>query len=280
MARNSGIWSSWLLRAGAVAALAAASAAGWAQEGSLAQIQQKLEAEFKLTRTTADRSDIVTAGDIVVLRKDNIKMNSAVTTPAPENTFKDGRLTQNTWANSWRNAIARSNNGDQNVPFRLFVAGEKCWITGIEVREDGAYLMLYSDPYNDMRYYGILKFPFNKKAVPATDEVLREVAEVVTAQPADAKENNNAQQAPAAPQQSAQVQAPVQAAAPAPMQAIAPPPPPADAAPPTIAIGQTKDQVVAAFGQPTRKAALGAKEIYIYKDMKVTFTSGKVSNVE
>jgi ATP:corrinoid adenosyltransferase len=64
------------------------------------------------------------------------------------------------------------------------------------------------------------------------------------------------------------------------MPTIAPPPPPADAPPPTIAIGQTKDQVTAAFGQPVRIAKLGVKEIYYYKDMKVTFTSGKVSNVD
>ena len=64
------------------------------------------------------------------------------------------------------------------------------------------------------------------------------------------------------------------------MAAIPPPPPPPDAAPPTIAIGQTEDQVTAAFGQPTREAKLGAKKIFYYKDMKVTFTNGKVSNVE
>jgi hypothetical protein len=62
------------------------------------------------------------------------------------------------------------------------------------------------------------------------------------------------------------------------MADIAPPPPPADT--PTIAIGQTKAQVTAAFGQPVKTAKLGAKEIFYYKDMKVTFTNGKVSNVE
>jgi outer membrane protein assembly factor BamE (lipoprotein component of BamABCDE complex) len=64
------------------------------------------------------------------------------------------------------------------------------------------------------------------------------------------------------------------------MPEIAPPPPPADAAPPTIAVGQTRDQVKAAFGQPLRVAKIGTKEIYYYKDMKVTFTNGKVSNVQ
>ena len=65
-----------------------------------------------------------------------------------------------------------------------------------------------------------------------------------------------------------------------PLPEIAPPPPPPDAPPPTIALGQTKDRVTAAFGQPVRIAKLGVKEIFYYKDMKVTFTNGKVSNVE
>ena len=53
-----------------------------------------------------------------------------------------------------------------------------------------------------------------------------------------------------------------------------------DAPPPTIAIGQTEDQVTEGFGQPLRVAKVGVKVIFYYKDMKVTFTSGKVSNVE
>jgi len=67
---------------------------------------------------------------------------------------------------------------------------------------------------------------------------------------------------------------------PAPMPEIAPPPPPADTPPPTIALGQTTDQVTAAFGQPQKIVKLGVKQIFYYKDMKVTFTNGKVSNVE
>jgi outer membrane protein assembly factor BamE (lipoprotein component of BamABCDE complex) len=45
-------------------------------------------------------------------------------------------------------------------------------------------------------------------------------------------------------------------------------------------LGQTKDQVTAAFGQPLKVASLGGKVIFYYKDMKVTFSSGKVSDVE
>jgi hypothetical protein len=64
-------------------------------------------------------------------------------------------------------------------------------------------------------------------------------------------------------------------------QALAPPLPPPPPAP-SIAIGQSKDQVTAAFGEPQRKATAGTKEIFFYTDlkMKVTFTNGKVSSIE
>jgi hypothetical protein len=74
--------------------------------------------------------------------------------------------------------------------------------------------------------------------------------------------------------------APAPVSVPVPMPDIAPPPPPADVAPPTIELGQTMDQVTTGFGQPLRIAKLGVKTIFYYKDMKVTFTNGKVSNVE
>ena len=70
------------------------------------------------------------------------------------------------------------------------------------------------------------------------------------------------------------------AAPPTPLPDIAPPLPPADAPPPTIALGQTMDQVTTAFGQPIKVAKVGTKVIYYYKDMKVSFTNGKVTDVE
>ena len=52
------------------------------------------------------------------------------------------------------------------------------------------------------------------------------------------------------------------------------------AEPASIEVGMSTDQVVAAMGQPLRKATVGAKTIYSYKDMKITFTGGKVSDVQ
>ncbi len=56
--------------------------------------------------------------------------------------------------------------------------------------------------------------------------------------------------------------------------------PPAPAAPASVQLGQTPDQVQASLGAPKRMANLGPKVIYYYDGMKVTFTNGKVSNVQ
>ena len=61
---------------------------------------------------------------------------------------------------------------------------------------------------------------------------------------------------------------------------IAPPAPPTDQPPATIEVGQTVDQVVAILGQPQKIVKLAAKQIYIFKDLKVTFDKGKVSDVQ
>lgn len=54
----------------------------------------------------------------------------------------------------------------------------------------------------------------------------------------------------------------------------------APAEPASIDKGMTPDQVQAALGKPDKIVNLGAKQIYVYKDLKVTFLSGKVSDVQ
>jgi len=50
--------------------------------------------------------------------------------------------------------------------------------------------------------------------------------------------------------------------------------------PQTIQLGMTIDQVQAALGKPEKIFNVGAKQIYTYKDVKVTFLNGKVSDVQ
>ena len=52
------------------------------------------------------------------------------------------------------------------------------------------------------------------------------------------------------------------------------------AEPQTIQLGMTTDQVQAALGKPEKIVNLGPKQLYVYKDLKVTFVNGKVSDVQ
>ena len=252
-------------------------------------IQDKLQSSFRLTKITDDRSDIVKAGDIIEFHKGGMIMCSTPS-EAASNTYKDGAITQGMLGGKGGSILHGVLHGktveESACPHRKFVDGEKCWVTSVTVREDGAIFRLYSDAYGDTRYYGDLRFPFQKHFIPTVDQIVNTVSEVITVQGGDNQDQAQSQK-PASHQNAKQPPAskpdPAPAPAPpaAPMPDIPPPPPPPDAAPPTVEIGQTKDQVVAGFGQPQKilKPAAG-KEIYVYKDMKVTFINGKVSRIE
>ena len=135
---------------------------------------------------------------------------------------------------------------------REFVAGEKFFVTKIDTRSDGVTLTLLSDPIKDVRYRATLKFPFAKGPAPSPDDVAALVAEVVKI---DAPEQD-------------QTASDKQGAAAAPVQTK------------TIAIGQTRDEVIAMFGVPSKVVQLGKKEIDVFSDMKVTFVQNKVVDVQ
>ncbi len=48
----------------------------------------------------------------------------------------------------------------------------------------------------------------------------------------------------------------------------------------TISLGMTIAAVEGALGRPTKTVDLGAKKIYVYKDLKITFLKGRVSDVQ
>jgi hypothetical protein len=357
-----------------------------AQAGDPAVLQQKLYAQFRLTTTTPDRSDIVTPGDVVVIHRPGLLMYAVASPMPPSNTYKNGKISQG-WGGFGKDLMitmaAPGGATATDYPHRQFVPEEKCWVKGVQVQKDGVLFQLYSDPYDGLRYYANLKIPFpNKKEMPPVDAVIQTVAEVLTVVRQDDQGDQGGQQSQqgqaqgnagqsafvpgryidkgnrtdfvqfepngtlmlfqsgktytgtysvggdtivasgpkirgqvvlhivgntvtyqdgtvyenvAAASQNFNAAAPQAAFAPVappppvalpdippppPPADIAPPPPPSDAPPPTIALGQTLDQVTAGFGQPLRVAKLGAMVIFYYKDMKVTFRNGKVSNVE
>ena len=154
-----------------------------AQAGDPAAIQQKLYAQIRLTTITADRSDIVTAGDIVTIQKPGLIMYATNSPMPPSNTYKNGRIGQG-WGGFGKDMMitmaAPGGATATDYPHRPFAPEEKCWVTGIQVQKDGVLFQLYSDPYDGIRYYANLKIPFpDKKVVPPTDVAMQLVAEVL-----------------------------------------------------------------------------------------------------
>jgi hypothetical protein len=269
-----------------------------------AALQKKLVAEFALTQPTADNTDIVTAGAILVLQKSDLVLGPTAGSAFYTNVYKDGRIQANSLAQTKKAlgrigrfgsfipgvggaaaATASTADSQSGTPPRTYVKGEKMWVTKIDIKTEDkqpvVVFELFTDAVNDVRYKGSLKFPYPKGS--SDDQVDKLVAEVFQAQP---QESQDKQAAPAGQQAAAPAPAAPAAPAAAPAAAlpdIPPPPPPADepAAPPTtITIGQTPEQVIAALGQPQKIVKLAKKETYYYKDLKVIFTAGKVSDVQ
>jgi len=272
--------------------------AAYAQDQAAAAIQKKLEATYTLTKTTADKSDIVTAGSVVVLQKDNVLMLASTSTNPCRNTYKDGKVTQSGPCRTneklkkfsrFSGMIPGASSAPSAPASRTYVTGEKFWVTKIEVKgagkEPGIYLDFFTDAIDDTRYATSLVIPFGA-ITPTPDAAVKAVAEIITVAPSDDKggddKGGDKQSAPQGGQQEAPASSQPEAA-PAPVEAPPPPieaPPPPPAEPASIALGQTIGQVTAALGQPVKKAKVGTKDIYYYKDLKVTFVNGKVTDVQ
>lgn len=65
--------------------------------------------------------------------------------------------------------------------------------------------------------------------------------------------------------------------APQPQQTVAPQ---QQSEPATVQLGMTTDEVQSALGKPDKIFNVGPKQIYVYKDVKVTFQNGKVADVQ
>ena len=157
---------------------------------------------------------------------------------------------------------------------RLFQVGEKVYPSKIEVHPDKdtvALSVIACDSCNNVNpptyYKSQVVFQFAKgylaKASPPQIEDV--IAQVFTIDDSGGNAQNggtNGQgdQGAQGGQTSGQTQAPRE--------------------PQTIQLGQTTDEVVAALGQPEKIVNLGPKQIYVYKDLKVTFLKGKVSDVQ
>jgi len=254
-------------------------------------VEDDLKKTYKMTKLQSDSTGLAVtdAGTVLVIKKGGIRSfppGDAVIIP---NSYKDGNL---------KTAQAKTLGGigklgghfgipqqaNQDDKSRLLPTDEKVYFTKIAVdaQKDIVHInVIECDTCNNVQQPSNFKaqvdFQFPKGYISGgadAGQIADVIAQVFANQPdngGDANAQGGGQQGADQGQQGGQ-QGGGQAAAPAPQ---APP-----AQPQSIDKGSTEDQVIAAFGQPDKIVNLGAKKLYIYKDMKITFVGGKVTDVQ
>ena len=212
-------------------------------------LESQLRNDYVLVKVAADANGaaIVEAGTVLVLQKGilGVPPQSAVTCSSK---YQDGNLNgPNPLCQALVAKVARYLQiGERVYPWKLEVNLAKDKVTLSVVECDAC-----NGAAQPMSYKGEVVFQFAKGTLAAAD-------------PGKVEETINqvlAFDAPAAPEAQAQTAA-------------------APAEPQTIEVGQTPEQVEAALGKPEKIVKLSSKQIWVYKDLKVTFVKGRVSDVQ
>lgn len=254
-------------RFGSIAAVVVVLSTITAAQGA-PSLQDQISAQYKLVKTGSDASGmtIIEPGTVLAIQKGGILgvQPTAVVCPAK---FENGDLKR-------PNVLCASM---VKATSRYFTVGEKVYLTKLDVniaKEQISLHLLDCDSCNGSQqpafYKSILIFQFAKgyletASIPKVEDT---IAQVLTMDDSGSQQGQGGQDQQGGDQQNGDQQGGGQ-------QQTAQP-----QAPQSIEKGQTIDQVVAAWGQPQKIVNLGAKQIYIYQDAKVTFLNGKVSDVQ
>lgn len=254
-----------------------ASSFAWAQGAAPPSLQDQLSAQYKLVKMGSDSSGprIVEAGTLLAIQKGGILSVPYADTNSKliPNKYADGKLS-NPGASASSN-IAKVCKWTGRCPpsqvtpnTQLLPQGSKVYPSNIDVNMNKDTItmgIVACDTCNNNdppTYKAQIVFQFHSGtlAKSGAGDVEDTIGQLLAI-------SNDDQQAQDGQQQQAdQPQAP-QPAAPQPE-------------PQTIQLGMTPDQVEAALGKPEQQVNLGAKQLYVYKNLKVTFLGGKVSDVQ
>jgi hypothetical protein len=230
-----------------------------------ANIERGLQSNYLPTKLAGvgDRLRFTQLGTVLVIQLDGMGA-SPVTEFTFGNNYKDGRI-KRSLAGS---LIHQANN------VRDLRAGDRVYLLKTEVKDTGVVFNVQTCDFCDgspmdlaqMPYRAALTFQYPKGYWNTTDfaQIQQTIGEVFAFAngPNTGTQANPESVAPSGAQVAQQ----------------APPAPPPE--PLKIELGQNTDQVVAGLGQPDKVVDLGSKKIYIYKDLKITFVDGKVSDVQ
>lgn len=231
-----------------------------AQNPAPVSLQDQLSAQYKLAKVgrATGSWEVTEPGTVLEIQKGGIAGVPPKSLALCPSKFENGDL-------KGPSGMCTGMLGKQNV--RYMTVGEKVYPVKLDVNlgKDKITLAIFecdscngvTDP-SSYRSEVIFQFAKGSLATTSAAQVEDTIGQVFTVSSGEAQQNQGESKGGDAPQPGGEAQPDPQ----------------------TIHIGQTTDQVVAALGKPEKIVDLGAKQIYVYKDLKITFVSGKVADVQ
>jgi hypothetical protein len=245
-------------------------------------LQEQLAAQYKLVKMGSDTGgySVVEKGTLLAIQKGGILAVPYSDSSVLSTKYEGGTIhSPSGLAVVGRKSIMGRFGKEQTT--HLFAVGDKVYPMKIDVNvaKDSVTVGIVAcdtcnktDPPTYNKAQVVFEFPKGSLAAADATEVEKTIGQVLTISDDDAQQDKaddkGADKGGQQQQQGGQDQGQQQ-------QADQP-----AAEPVSIEKGMTPDQVEGAMGKPDKKVTLGVKQIYYYKDMKVIFMNGKVSDVQ
>jgi len=204
-------------------------------------LKDALESKYQLTKTGIDRVRITQPGTVFIVQKDGISGDLSGDATFLNNKVTDGQIAQ---AGGFMAAM------QGKTTSRDLKAGDKVYLFRVDVKDDQVqFFVITADTYDvavhgstkQTRYKSQISFELGKEFMAtATPEAVEKAVEAVITPESEVKAASTK----------------------------------------SVDLGQSPTEVEAALGKPDKIVRLGAKMIYVYKDMKIVFQDEKVSDVQ
>jgi hypothetical protein len=249
-------------------------------------LQEQLAAQYKLVKMGSDTSgySVVEEGTLLVIQKGGLLGVPYSDTSVQNNKYEGGVVKAPNAMLSKGIGFGMKKFGKEQTT-KLFAKNDKVYPTKIDVNLEKDQVTMgivacdtcnKTDPPTYNKANVVFAFPKGSLATASAGAVEDMIGQLLSISSDEAKQDQGGQQQggdqqqqggdQGGQQQGGQQQPAAQEQAPA--------------EPASIDKGMTTDQVQAAMGKPDKIVNLGTKTIYYYKDMKVIFLSGKVSDVQ
>lgn len=245
--------------------------------GQASTVQDELMKTYKLVKIGSDTDgySVVEEGTVLAIQKGGILAVPYSDSTDFKTKYQDGQIhAPGGLSVLGRKSIMGKFGKEQTT--HLFAKGDKVYPTKIDVNvaKDSVTVGVVAcdtcnktDPPTYNKAEVMFVFPKGSLASATAPSVQKVIAQVFTVSKDDSKEADKGDKKggdKGGQQAGGDQQAGDQAAA----------------EPASIEKGMTPEDVEAAMGKPEKKVTLGTKQIYYYKDMKVIFINGKVSDVQ